>query len=215
MAAAFAYSYNLDVATRFIRLRRGLSSKLDLGAVLLKARVYPLDKKELLRGTNIYQARNPTHFWIDDDYHITIQDGFDLSNYCDFGEKAWEKDVGGIIKALNEDDYGCDWDETFEARLYSSTIMGEASFLPGEAIAAGEDKYYTVVLKFQPTAEMRTLRNALCQCFPHTQQEEVWSPHVSIATFSDESDRDLVIHRLKDNYIKITGLRILYNMRKN
>ena len=135
------------------------------------------------------------------------------------GEGEFTKDINEVIDALEAEDAEKNPNRTapFRERLLYSKMKAEPSFFGANplTIAAGEDNYYTVLLSTQPTPEMMEFRNGLLRVFPHTSTFPDWKVHVTIATVPDEKSRDALLAKLKDCEVKVEGLKIGYNIKRD
>ncbi len=172
----------------------------------------------MLKCVNVYEPKNPKHFWMGvvKQPHITIHHGFELMAYEQQGGIAdWQKDIEELLAALDKD--MVNEVKSFKERLLHGQFKGVPAFFPAkpDSLAAGEDNHYTIVLKIEdPSLEMRMFRETLMRVFPHTTSFPEWSVHMSLVTVADIESRDYLLDKLKDSYIKISGLKLGYNIRR-
>ncbi len=223
-------SYTIHTIEDIIKLR-GWSINPKKGAVMLHC--YPCTNQSetkddfyksftnMLKDVKVYEPKNSNHFWMGvvKYPHVTIHHGFELMNYeTQGGQEDWQKDIEDLLVALdkdypNDDDNG----KTFKERLLHGQFKGTPSFFPANpaTLAAGEDEHFTIVLKIEnPSLEMSRFRETLMKVFPHTTSFPEWSVHMSLVTVADKESRDYLLHKLKDVYINISGLKLGYNIRR-
>ncbi len=174
----------------------------------------------LLKQVKVYEPKNPNHFWmgIVQDPHITIHHGFELNDYerqnYDNGEMEWKKDIHNLLNALDKEYFHSG--KSFRERLLENQFKATPEFFNPNPVTMheGETAYYTIVLKMEPTKEMKIFRNTLLKVFPHTANFLDWSTHMSLVTVADEISRDYLLYKLNNVYINIYDLKLGYNINK-
>ncbi len=175
------------------------------------------DFNDMLKHVNIYEPKNSNHFWMGvvKQPHITLHHGFELKDYeQQGGHEDWQKDIEDLLEALNKDE--SNENNSFKERMLHGRFKGKPfSFSANpNTLAAGEDNHFTIVLKIEePSSEMVKFRDTLMKVFPHTTSFTKWSAHMSLVTVANIESRDYLLHKLKDAYINISGLKLGYNIR--